>query len=39
MTKTVFFAFRGDPMCFVHVLLNSLNLSERFIDITPNRRC
>ncbi len=26
MEKNVFFAFRGDPMCFVHVLLNSLDL-------------
>ncbi|WP_456473625.1 cytoplasmic protein [Desulfolithobacter sp.] len=27
--KTVIFAFRGDPMCFVHVLLNGLDLSSR----------
>ncbi len=26
MNKTVFFAFRGDPMCFIHVLLNSLDM-------------
>ncbi len=25
-TKTVLFAFRGDPLCFVHVLLNGLDL-------------
>lgn len=27
--KTVLFAFRGDPMCFVHVLLNGIDLHER----------
>ena len=26
--KVAIFAFRGDPMCFIHVLLNSLNLAE-----------
>lgn len=25
--KFVFFAYRGDPMCFIHVLLNALELS------------
>jgi len=29
MNKNVIFAFRGDPMCFVHVLLNGLELDER----------
>jgi len=29
--KHIFFAFRGDPMCFVHVLLNSLDLNEKGI--------
>ena len=29
MKKTVIFAFRGDPMCFIHVLLNALDLEER----------
>jgi len=29
MTKTVLFAFRGDPMCFIHVLLNGLDLAEK----------
>ena len=29
MKQNVFFAFRGDPMCFVHVLLNSLNLHKK----------
>lgn len=27
--KIVLFAFRGDPMCFIHVLLNALDLHER----------
>jgi len=26
MQKTVLFAFREDPMCFIHVLLNALDL-------------
>ncbi len=29
MKQNVFFAFRGDPMCFVHVLLNSLDLNKK----------
>ncbi len=29
MEKTVIFAFRGDPMCFVHVLLNGIDLHDR----------
>ena len=31
MTKPKFalFAFNGDPMCFVHVILNALDLRER----------
>ncbi len=29
MKKTVLFAYRGDPMCFVHVLLNGLDLHEK----------
>ena len=28
-TKGVFFAFRGDPMCFIHVLLNALDMDEK----------
>jgi len=32
MNKTVIFAFRGDPMCFVHVLLNGLDLAERGME-------
>jgi len=27
--KNVIFAFRGDPMCFIHVLLNGIDLHER----------
>ncbi len=27
--KTAIFAFRGDPMCFVHVLLNGIDLHEK----------
>lgn len=29
MEKTVLFAFRGDPLCFIHVLLNALDLKQR----------
>ncbi len=29
MAKTVLFAFRGDPLCFIHVLLNSIDMKER----------
>ena len=27
--KTAIFAFRGDPVCFVHVLLNVLDMHEK----------
>ncbi len=27
--KFALFAFNGDPMCFVHVLLNALDMKER----------
>jgi hypothetical protein len=30
--KTVLFAFRGDPMCFIHVLLNAFDLHERGLE-------
>ncbi len=30
--KDVIFAFRGDPMCFVHVLLNGIDLYNRNRD-------
>lgn len=29
MQKTVMFAFRGEPLCFVHVLLNTLDMDAR----------
>lgn len=29
MSKILIFAFRGDPMCFIHVLLNGLDMSQR----------
>ncbi len=29
MQKTVLFAFNGDPMCFVHVLLNALDMAKK----------
>lgn len=32
MEKYIFFAFRGDPMCFIHVLLNSLDMDSKGID-------
>ena len=27
--KTAIFAFRDDPMCFIHVLLNAIDMHER----------
>ncbi len=27
--RTILFAFRGDPLCFIHVLLNALDLHEK----------
>ena len=27
--RKVIFAFRGDPLCFIHVLLNGIDLNER----------
>jgi hypothetical protein len=30
--KIVLFAFRGDPLCFIHVLLNALDLHERGLE-------
>lgn len=29
MKKVVLFVFNGDPMCFIHVLLNALDMNER----------
>lgn len=28
-TKTAIFAFRGNPICFIHVLLNAIDLHEK----------
>jgi len=33
MDKTVLFAFNGDPMCFIHVLLNGLDLKDKNHDV------
>lgn len=32
MTKIAIFAFRGDPMCFVHVLLNGLDMAAKGME-------
>ncbi|NPU85812.1 MAG: cytoplasmic protein [Syntrophaceae bacterium] len=32
MKKIAIFAFQDDPMCFIHVLLNALDLKERGIE-------
>lgn len=32
MEKVALFAFRGDLLCFVHVLLNALDMKERGMD-------
>ena len=29
MKKIALFAFNGDPLCFIHVLLNALDLNEK----------
>jgi hypothetical protein len=29
MRKVALFAFQGDPMCFIHVLLNALDLTSK----------
>lgn len=29
MTKTVFFAFKGEEMCFMHLLMNAIDLHEK----------
>jgi hypothetical protein len=31
--KIALFAFNGDPMCFIHVLLNALDLSDKDYEI------
>ncbi|HBI14779.1 MAG TPA: cytoplasmic protein [Desulfobulbaceae bacterium] len=28
MTRVVFFAFRSDPLCFMHAILNAIDLEE-----------
>ena len=33
MEKAALFVFNGDPMCFVHVLLNAIDMNERGIDV------
>ena len=30
--KVAVFAFRGDPLCFIHVLLNGIDLHERGLE-------
>lgn len=32
MKKIGLFAFNGEPMCFVHVLLNALDMKDKEID-------
>ena len=32
MHKTLFFAFRDDPLCFIHVLLNSLDMAKKGME-------
>ena len=29
MKKTAFFAFKGEKMCFMHVLINAIDLQEK----------
>ena len=33
MNKTAFFVFRGDPLCFMHVMLNALDMQTRNMDV------
>lgn len=33
MKKVAIFAFRGDPMCFIHVLLNANDMKEKDYDV------
>lgn len=32
MKKVALFVFNGDPMCFIHVLLNALDMKEKGIN-------
>jgi len=34
MKKVALFAFNGDAMCFIHVLLNALDMHERQVEAT-----
>ena len=33
MKKIAFFVFNGDPMCFIHVLLNAIDMKKKGYDI------
>lgn len=33
MGKFALFAFNGDPMCFIHVILNALDMNEKGHDV------
>ena len=33
MKKIALFVFNGDPMCFIHVLLNALDMKEKGCDV------
>ena len=33
MKKIALFVFNGDPMCFIHVLLNALNMREKGYEV------
>ncbi len=33
MKKVAFFVFNGEPMCFVHVLLNALDMNDRGYEV------
>jgi len=33
MRKIAIFAFKGNPMCFIHVLLNAKEIHEKGIDV------
>ena len=33
MKKTALFVFNGDPMCFIHVLLNALDMKAKAYDV------
>jgi hypothetical protein len=33
MTKNALFVFKGDPMCFIHVLLNALDMHAKGAEV------